>query len=67
MLKTNVNELNIKSVMLTCTLGAHDKLSKIKNLIFNDRKYLMFRKLNAQVSMRYYHIYLVNMCLKGTC
>jgi hypothetical protein len=43
-------------------LRVHDKLSKIRNLIFNDIKYLMFKKFNAQVSMRYYHIYLVNMC-----
>jgi hypothetical protein len=33
--------------MLTCALRAHVKVTKNKNIAFNDTKNLMFRELNT--------------------
>jgi hypothetical protein len=37
---------------VTCASKAHDKLPKSRKLAFNDIKYLMFLKLNAQISKK---------------
>jgi hypothetical protein len=37
--------------MLICVISVHVKLHKIRNSVFNNRKYLMFKKLNKQVSI----------------
>jgi hypothetical protein len=45
-------------IIIVDALRTHVKISKCGNLVFNDEKYLIFRKLNTQISKEYFHIYI---------
>jgi hypothetical protein len=50
---------------LTCAPKTHDKLPKSRKLAFNEIKYLMLWKLNAQISRKYFYINILSMCALG--